>query len=214
MYRVVTVAREYGSGGGPVAAKLAARLGWDLIDNSLITEVARAANVHPSICHECDERVDSWFHRLNKRTFGRGVFEGVAAGEVFDADAMVALSRKIIEEAAGQGNAVIVGRAAQCILQGRQDVFHVFVYAPMEERIRRVREYYGSGFANPARIEEQDRIRSQYVQHYYQCDWRDPHLYDALFCSLLGDEMVVELILHAIGAEATHDRKGQPLNAG
>lgn len=201
MYRAVTVAREYGSGGGPIAAKLAARLGWDLLDNALITEVAKTAKVDASICHQCDERVDSWFHRLNKRTFGRGVFEGVAAGEIFDADAMLALSRKMIEEAARHGKAVIVGRAAQCILQGRRDVFHTFIYAPLEERIRRVREYYGSAFATPERIDEQDRIRSQYVQHYYASDWRDPHLYDALFCSLLGDDVVVGMILRAMEVE-------------
>lgn len=209
MYRVVTVAREYGSGGTPIAGTLAARLGWDLLDNALITRVAKAANVDPRVCHECDERIDSWFHRLNKRTFGRGVFEGVAAGEVFDADAMVALSRKMIEEAAEQGNTVIVGRAGQCILQGRGDTFQVFIYAPIDERIRRVREHFGSAFATRARIDEQDRIRSQYVQHYYNCDWRDPHLYDAMFCSLLGDDTVVGMILRAMGVA-----EKQPQHAG
>lgn len=204
MYRVVTVAREYGSGGSPIAEKLAARLGWELLDNSLIVQVARAANVDPRVCHAHDERIDSWFYRLNKRTFGRGVFEGVAAGDVFDADIMVALSRRMIEAAAEQGNAVIVGRAGQCILQGRDDTFHAYIYAPMEERIRRVRDYFGSAFATPAHIEEQDRMRSQYVQHYYNCDWRDPHLYDALFCSLLGDETIVGMILRALGVAEGH----------
>lgn len=198
MYRVVTVAREYGSGGTPIAENLAARLGWDLLDNTLITKVAQAANVDPRICHECDERIDSWFHRLNKRTFGRGVFEGVSGGDVFDADAMVTLSRKMIEEAASHGNCVIVGRAAQCILQGRDDTFHAFIYAPMEERIRRIHERFGSEYATRARIEEQDRARAQYVSHYYNCEWRNPHLYDALFCSLLGDDTVAGMILRAM----------------
>ena len=115
------------------------------------------------------------------------MFEGVAAGEIFDADAMVALSREMIEEAARNGNTVDCRPGRPMHSSGPADVFHTFVYAPMEERIRRVREYYGSAFATPERIDEQDRIRSQYVQHYYAADWRDPHLYDALFCSLLGD---------------------------
>src|SRR5581483_5967105 len=199
MYRVVTVAREYGSGGGVIADKLARRLGWELIDNALIMGVAAAANVDADVCRECDERVDSWFHRINKQAFGRGVFERVGAGEVFDGDAMVQLSRKIIQDAADRGNAVIVGRAAQCILQGRRDAFHVFVYAPMDERIRRVREAYGSAFATPARIEEQDRIRSHYVHHYYRAQWRDPHLYHALFCSLIGEDEIVNMISRALG---------------
>jgi len=201
MYRAITVAREYGSGGGTIAARLAARLGWDLIDNSLIKQIAQAANVDPEVCHECDERVDSWFHRLNKSTFGLGVFEGVAAGNVFDADTMASLTRKMIEEAVYQGNVVVVGRAAQCILQGRPDVFHTFVYASMEDRIRRIREQYGSGFATPDRIEEQDRLRAQYVEYYYKCDWRDVHLYDALFCSLIGEDTVVSAIITAMGVD-------------
>jgi len=209
MYRVITVSREYGSGGSIIGAKLAARLGWELLDKALITDVARAANVDPRICHECDERIDSWFHRLNKRTFGRGVFEGVVAGEVFDSDTMVTLSRKMIEEAADQGNTVIVGRAGQCILQGRTDTFHLFIYAPMDERVRRVREEYGSAFATPARIEEQDRIRAEYIEHYYSCDWRNPHLYDALFCSLLGDDAIVAMTLCALGVP-----EGQRQHAG
>ncbi len=206
MYRVITVAREYGSGGGTIAARLAARLGWDLIDNSLIKQVAQAANVDPEVCHECDERVDSWFHRLNKSTFGLGVFEGVAVGDVFDADAMASITRRMIEEAARQGNVVVVGRAAQCILQGQPDVFHLFVYAPMEDRIRRIRDKYGSAFATPARIEEQDRLRAQYVEYYYKCNWREVHLYDALFCSLLGEDTVVSAVLTAMQANISKDQ--------
>jgi cytidylate kinase len=209
MFRVVTVGREYGSGGAPIAEKLACRLGWELVDNSLITEIARAANVDPKLCHRYDERVDSWLHRLNKRTFGLGAFEGVAGGDVFDSDSMAALSRRVIERAGDLGNTVIVGRAGQCVLQGRPDTFHVFIYAPLEERIRRVRQQFGSAFATPAHIAEQDRLRSTYVRHYYQCDWRDPHLYDALFCSLLGDDAIVGMILRAIQTE-----KGELQNAG
>jgi len=209
MYRVITVSREYGCGGSTIGAKLAGQLGWELLDKALITEVARAANVDPRVCRDCDERIDSWFHRLNKRTFGRGVFEGVVAGEVFDADTMVTLSRRMIEEAADQGNAVIVGRAAQCILQGREDAFHVFLYAPMDERIRRVRQEYGSAFATRAYIEEQDRKRAEYIEHYYECDWRNPHLYDAMFCSLLSDDTIIGMMLRALGV-----REGQPHHAG
>ncbi|HLJ46435.1 MAG TPA: cytidylate kinase-like family protein [Bryobacteraceae bacterium] len=208
MFRVVTVGREYGSGGGPIAAQLATRLGWQLVDNSLITEIARSANVDPKICHQYDERLDSWLHRLSKQTFGLGAFEGVATGEQFDGEAMAAFSRQVIERAAEMGNVVIVGRGGQCVLQGRADVFHVFVYAPMDERIRRVREAYGSGFALPTYLSDQDKMRSAYIRHHFDQDWRDPHLYHALFCSKLGDETVVRMIAHALGRE-----EEQPRNA-
>ena len=199
MYRVVTVGREYGSGGGPIAARLASRLGWDLVDNSLISEIARSAKVDPNICHKYDEKLDSWLHRLSKQTFGLGAFEGVASGEQFDGEAMAALSHNVIERAAEMGSVVIVGRGGQCILQGHSDVFHAFVYAPMDERIRRVREAYGSGFATPVYLTEQDKIRSAYIRHHFDQDWRDPHLYHALFCSKLGDDTVVQMLGQALG---------------
>lgn len=198
MFRVVTVAREYGSGGGPIAHKLAARLGWDLLDNALITRIARAANVDRKVCESLDETMDSWLHRLTKRSFGLGAFEGVAAADVFDGDAMVRLTRSLIEEAARMGNCVIVGRGGQCILRGRPDIFHMYVYAPIEERIRRVRERFGPEHASAEIIRESDRERAAYVRHHYGSVWCDPHLYDALFCSTLGEEHVVDAVLCAM----------------
>src|SRR5437016_4393092 len=98
MYRILTVAREYGSGGGPIAEKIAARLGWDLLDNALINKIAKHAQVDPALCARYDEMLDSWVHRLAKRAFGRGSFESVAGVDIFDGDSMAALSRKLIEE--------------------------------------------------------------------------------------------------------------------
>ncbi len=197
-FRVVTVAREYGSGGGPIAQKLADRLGWELLDNALISRIARAAKVDRRVCEHYDEAVDSWSRRLTK-AFRRGAFEAVGDA-VFDSDAMAAKSRQLIEEAERLGNCVIVGRGGQCILQGRPDVFHVYVYAPMEERIRRVKEAFGAEHATPENIRAMDRDRIAYVKHHYRCDWANPHLYDAMFCSMLGDDTVVDAILSAMQA--------------
>ena len=199
MYRIVTVAREFGSGGGPIAGKLAARLGWDLLDHCLIERIAQHAQVDPSLCARYDECLDSWAHRLTKRAFGRGAFEGVANASVFDSDAMVALSRQLIEEAAEIGNCVIVGRGGQCILQNRQDAFHIYVYAPMAERIRRVRERLGEARATPEAIRASDRERAAYVKHHYECEWANPHLYDAMFSSMIGEDGVVDACLAAMG---------------
>lgn len=202
VFRVVTVAREYGSGGGPIAQKLAQRLGWDLLDNALITRIAQTSKVDRRVCQQFDEAVDSWLHRLTKRAFGGGAFEGVAAPSVFDSDAVANLSRHLIEEAAKIGNCVIVGRGGQCVLQGRADVFHVFVYAPMQERVRRVRERFGEAHAKPEIIRASDRERAAYVKHHYQCEWCNPHLYDAMFTSTLGEENVVDAILAAMRTHA------------
>lgn len=204
MYRIVTVAREYCSGGGLIAEKVGDRLGWALLGNALINQIAKRAQVDPALCARFDETLDSWVHRLTKRAFGRGAFESVAGTpgiDVFDGDAMAALSRKLIEEAAAIGNCVIVGRGAQCILQGRPDAFHVYIYAPMNERLRRVRERYGPALATPDAIRANDRDRAAYVKHHYGCEWSNPHLYDAMFSSMLGEDAVAAAILRAMGID-------------
>jgi cytidylate kinase len=197
-YKAITVSRQYGSGGGAIACRLAKRLGWDLLDHALIARIAKQANVPDRICEQLDESVDNWLHRLTKRTFGRGAFEGVSNSEVFDSDAMARLTRQLVEEAAKIGNCVIVGRGSQCILRGRRDAFHLFVYAPIEQRVQRVRKELGPARGTLEMVRESDRERAAYVKHLFGCEWCDPVLYDAMFSATLGDETVVESVLTAM----------------
>ena len=67
MYRVLTVAREYGSGGGHIARIVSEKLGWNLLDRALVEGIARSAQVDPDLAHRYDERVDSWLHRVSRR---------------------------------------------------------------------------------------------------------------------------------------------------
>src|SRR5579885_1959318 len=134
MIRVITIGREFGSGGAEVARLLAEQLGWKLVDRDFIDRIAQLAEVSPLEAERCDERIDSWFHRAVKALW-HGGYEGSATstgGEsvVFDSDSMARLARRVIDEAASLGQCVIVGRGAQCILQQRKSAFHVFVYAP------------------------------------------------------------------------------------
>jgi CMP/dCMP kinase len=110
-FRIITVGGEYGSGRAPIAREAARALGWNLVDNSLIESISRAAHVDCETARHYDECIDSWFHRLRKALW-HGGYEGVATSTeaCFDADAMAALARRVIEEAANQGNCVIVGR--------------------------------------------------------------------------------------------------------
>src|SRR6266852_6029066 len=128
MVRVITVEREYGSGGGEIARRITERLGWDLVDQDLVHRVAQQCNVESSLAESCDERPDPWYHRLGK-AFWQGSPERTldpGPSQAFDADLMVAHVRKLIEEAAGRGNCVIVGRGAACILSSGMDAFHLF----------------------------------------------------------------------------------------
>src|SRR3954447_10420805 len=135
MYRVITISREYGSGGGSLARSLSERLGWKLIDDPLVAEVAKSAQASAEVVRAREETVDPWFHRIVKSLW-RGGFEGSLSGaqdEAWDADAIAELWGRVIGEAAEIGNCVVVGRGGQCLLQKRADVFHVRVYAPMRD---------------------------------------------------------------------------------
>lgn len=136
MFRVLTVAREFGSGGGQIARRVSEKLGWNVLDKALVEAIARAAQVDPDLARHYDERIDSWLHRVSRRGLWHGAFDGVASAgdaEVFDAETMAALARNLISAAYEGGNCVIVGRGGQCILQNRRDVF-LMHRGPIESR--------------------------------------------------------------------------------
>jgi cytidylate kinase len=201
MFRVLTVAREYGSGGGLIARKIAEKLGWDLLDKGLVERIARLAQVDPGLAQEYDERVDSWVHRASRRGLWHGAFEGVATVtglEVFDAEAMAALGRDLIIDSHSRGNCVIVGRGAQCVLQDRKDVLHVFIYAPWRERIARVRGRLTAAADVEHLIRLTDQQRAGFIRLYFGCNWNDPHLYHMLISSEFGEDDVARMIIDAI----------------
>jgi len=202
MFRIVTVAREYGSGGGHIAQLLADRLGWKLLDRCLVEKIAQVARVEPKLAEQYDERPDPWVIRLVRALWQGGLMRGTMAGpipELFDADTMASLSQRMIEEAADIGNCVIVGRASQCILQQRSDAFHVFIYAPRAERLRRVRSRHASRAEAEAALEARDQERATLIRRYFNQDWSNRHLYDLMITSKLGEETVLSTILSAMG---------------
>lgn len=201
MIRTITIAREYGSGGGEIAKRVAAELDWRFVDRDLIAEVARLARVAPEDAAPYDEHAASWMQRLAK-SFWSGGPEGFMGGprtEVFDADRMAELTRQVILGAAGAGECVIVGRGGQCILRGRAEAFHVFVFAPRAERVHRVRHRYPTETDADAALDDIDLMRAAYIRRYYACDWSDRRLYDLLINSRLGEEKTASAIICASG---------------
>jgi len=204
-YRALTVAREFGSGGGRIANTIAGWLGWKLLDNELITAIARAARVDSKVVRHYDERVDSWLRRLNEEAV-RGV--AMAAGrpfseeDIFDARVMGELNRKIIEEAYGSGNCVIVGRGAQCILAHKADVFHAFVYAPLRDRMQRLKSRLEAGADIAQRIRNVDTERAKYLRQSFGCDWCDHRLYDLMIRSEEDEDATARSIFYAMTGAA------------
>jgi cytidylate kinase len=205
MFRLLTIAREYGSGGGIIGRRISERLEWKLLDKAFIENIARAAKVNPQLAQRFDERTDSWLQRLAHQGAGlwRGAFEGaiiVPQPDFFDAETMAALAQNMIGEAYQRGNCVIVGRGAQCVLRGRKDVFHVFVYAPWAEKVARIRQRLPGQTDVEELIRSTDHQRADYIRTYFRCNWMDPHLYHLMISSQLGEDLVESTIIETLAS--------------
>ena len=201
MIRVITLAREHGSGGHEIAQRVAAELAWQLVDQRIVHEVARAAHAPSEEVGAFDESVEPWLVRVAK-TFWSAAPEGFAqpvAADAMDADRMAALTRRVIEEAAARGSCVIVGRGAQCALAGRDDVLRVFVYAPLEARRARLASRRPPEVDPLDEIAKVDRMRAAYVRHYYGRAWDDRGCYELMIDSGGGLERAARVTLAAAG---------------
>lgn len=200
-YRVLTVSREFGSGGGRIAKIVSEWLGWKLLDRELIEAIACSARVDPRVVTRYDERVESWLARMNRRAMrGAALSAGVIPDDesCFDPETMTRMTQRIVEEACDGGNCVIVGRGAQCILQRKPDVFHAFVYAPFEERVQRLRMRLGPGINIEERIRAVDDERARYLQQRYGKAWQNPHLYDLMISSREDENSTARVIFEAM----------------
>jgi cytidylate kinase len=201
MFNVITISREYGSGGGTLAEMLARSLGWKLVNQSLVEEVAKRAKVDPETAARLDESIDPWFYRLVKGLW-QGGYEGLATAadtNLVDSEAMARLAGETIREAASLGQCVIVGRGGQCILRQRNKVFHVSVFGLHQQKMERMRDRIAPGTDAERFMEETDRRRAAYIQRFYGEDWKDRRLYHLVISSVLGLETVRDTILCAAG---------------
>ncbi len=214
MFRIITVEREYGAGGSLVAAELAHRKGWQLLDQQLTGEIARMAAVDRKVVARCDEKVDPLMHRLAK-VFWRGSYERalpVADHHIFDADMMVDLAHRLMAEKAREGNCVIVGRGAPYILRDRSDTFRVFVYGSREEKIKRMVRLKMSEKEAIEMVDTIDQERAAFVRKYFNAEWPCRRLYHMMLNSDSGLEFVTEAILNAMDdlerKHTHHDARG------
>jgi cytidylate kinase len=213
MIRIVSVEREYGCGGSHIAQALADRLGWKLWDQEITDEIARRLNCKAEHVQAREERCDSMFYRLIK-TFMRGSFEprvDTANMELLDAEHLALLFEKVVKEIADRGNAVIVGRGAAWFLRDRDDAFHAFLYAPYDEKMRRLLETGESQSEAENLLDSVDRERSAFVRKYYGKEWPDRALYNMMMNTTIGDEPVIDTILGVVEAM---NRVSQPHEVG
>jgi cytidylate kinase len=200
MVRIVTVEREFGSGGGVIAEKVAKRLGWKLWDQLLTDEIARRMDCDRRAVEEREERKDPAYYRLFK-AFMRGSFEGSLNAprlKMVDTDCVREVVQQILTEEAEAGNCVIVGRGSAYYLGNRHDTFHVFIYAPFEDKVRRLRAMGKSEKDAVELAQTVDLDRAAFIRKYFSVDWPERHRFHLMVNSSLGDEVVVDTILETL----------------
>jgi Cytidylate kinase-like family len=200
MINVITIDREYASGAAGIASKLAARLGWKLWDELLTIEIARILDCDCPTVEEREERRDALHYRLFK-AFMKGSFEGALNAprlKMVDADCIREAAEKVVRQTAREGHCVVVGRGSAYYLESNPAAFHVFIYAPFEEKIRRLRAMGKSESEAHTLAETVDRDRAAYIKQYFSVDWPFREIYHLMINSTLGEDIAVDLILDSV----------------
>lgn len=207
MIKILTLEREYGSGAAEIAQQLADRLGWKLWDQFLTDEIARRLQCDKAQIEERQERRDTLGYRLLK-SFLRGSFEGSMVGpqlKVADADGIRKVAEQVVRQAAEEGNCVIVGRGAAYYLHDRPDAFHAFIYAPFDEKVRRLQNAGKTQEQAIELVQTVDVERTDFIKQQFGIDWPSRPFFHVMVNSTMGETSAAETILNALGAfQKTH----------
>jgi cytidylate kinase len=197
---IVTVSRQYGSGGSEVAERVARAMGWTLYDNAVVDEVAARLRMTPSEVSAREERIPSLVERMaSAMALGAPEVMPVVGdlAAVPSEERVVMMTRRVIEEAVQAGPAVLVGRGAQAMLAKRTDALHVYCYAPVEDLVRYAVENLNVPVADaPKRVTEMNHQREAFVRRHWKREWRDVANYDlCVNTASLGVDGSAELVV-------------------
>ncbi len=186
MKYVITISREYGSGGRFIGRQLAKRLGINYYDNELLAQASEQSGMSKAIFENYDERKDGFFSGIVPTSYG---FDMSMGQKVFLAqfDAIRAIAQR--------ESCVIIGRCADYVLRDMPNVVSVFIHASMEKKIERAVKYYGVN-QNKAKdtIIKMDKKRRNYYNFYSDRDWGKANTYDLCLTSDIGLDESVDAI--------------------
>jgi cytidylate kinase len=205
--QAITISREYGSGGGEIAVRLAQRLGWRLVDHEVVVRVAQELGVTEEEAEAYDERAEGIVARIltSLQMIQPSILVATPTMSMTtDAEEYNEARRRVIDAAVKTGHVVIVGRGAQVLLADRRDVLHVRIVAPLNMRIKYVMQREGlDANAARSRVQLKDRDRVRYLQAQHRVSPEDPHLYDlTVNTSIISLDNTVDLIKLALESKA------------
>ena len=194
--KIVTISRQYGSGGRYIGENLAKALGIPCYDEKLIDMVAKESGFAESFVAEKGERMTGslLFNIASSLSFANNVFS--TNNGVTLQDEIYFTQNRIIKELAEKGPCVIVGRCADYILREREDCLNVFIFADEESKIERAEKYFNiSREEAPAVLKKKDKARANHYKYYTDQDWGMASNYDlCLNSGLIGIEGCVKTI--------------------
>ena len=192
--KIITISREFGSGGRTIGREVAKKLGIPFYDKELVDQIAVSSGFDPSFIEEHGEHspTRSRFAYAFSHQAVPGVMNGMST-----ADFLWSIQCSVILDLADKGPCVIVGRNADYILKDREDVLNVFIHADMDFREDRIVRLYGSSEKSPeARLQEKDKRRRINYQHYTGRTWGMSTNYDlCLNSSKVGIEACIDTIV-------------------
>ena len=189
---VITISREYGSGGRLIAKQLSEKMGITFYDKQLIAEVAKKTGFSENFIRDTE-------HQRPTNSFLFDLYTTVVTPSV--PDQVFIAQAKVIKQAAAKESCVIVGRCADYILRDEPNVLRVFVHAPLDQRIRRAREEYGAAEDNLENyVIRQDKARASYHNYFAAGRWGQSREYDLCVNSRIGINAAVKVIRAAAQA--------------
>ncbi len=198
--KIITISREFGSGGRSIGKAVAEQLDIPYYDKELIKAVAEKTGFHPKYIEEAGEYAPgrTEFSLLPAFSGLPGAIDGMSA-----ADFLWVMQCQVIRELADKGPCVIVGRCADYVLKERDDCLHVFIHAPKPYRADRIVRLYGESEKAPEqRLDDKDKRRSVNYAHFTGREWGASRNYDVCLNSgRLGEDACVRLIVALAGGE-------------
>lgn len=186
---IITIAREYGSGGRYVGRLIADKLGIKFYDKDFIEKLAQETGLSEEYIEENEQKIGKFAN------FNNGYYIGLN-----NSDELFLKESELIKELADKESSVIIGRCADFILKDREDVLKVFIYSDMKDKVKRATEIYGFDKIKAEKeIKRIDKLRSNHYKHYTEKEWKDHSNYDICINSdKLGVEKSAELICEMV----------------
>jgi len=196
---LITISREYGAGGSSVARTIAERLGWKLVDNQIVEEIARRTGMTTAEAQERVERSPTFVERLI-RALAASNPELLTPASVQPPDAADAQLKQITEQVVAESasnHAVLVGRAASAVIGRREDALHIKLVGSVEYRRGVIAERLGVSLEEAARkVRDVDAHRAEYHRKWYARDWFDAHNYHLVInVGWVGLEGAAEIVV-------------------